>query len=485
MIFFVLLALPPSSHALPISSVSSRSEEERSPISPSRQNLREKQREILILAFFPQIPEAESTREAEKSSIAGRNMADPSPDRKPSDPVPPRGPHHRRAQSELSFRISDNLDLIVDDHHRPPGTAGFDGVGSEDDDLFTTYMDMEKVESKLEDSPSGDRADGNCADRNGGDSKNARPMHNRHRHSNSMDGSMLSASSGLYGEVLEPKKAMAPDKLAELAAIDPKRAKRILANRQSAARSKERKARYISELERKVQTLQTEATTLSAQLTLYQQQPGGLSVNLKKQKFKMVSNAEHYEGEAVLQQTPSHKVLQLRIDCHGINPNHFYNKFLSPSIDLSDFQSMRDTTGLTSENTELKLRLQAMEQQAQLRDALNEALKQEVERLRMATGEVSNPSESFNLGIHQMPYNTSFLSVPHHSMGNHQNMQLPPFHPSQLNISSHQLLSHSQMISEMMKQDPLGRLQELDISRGSTVVKSGPSISVSESSSTF
>lgn len=45
---------------------------------------------------------------------------------------------------------------------------------------------------------------------------------------------------------------------------------RILANRQSAARSKERKARYINELERKVQTLQTEATTLSAQLTLFQ-----------------------------------------------------------------------------------------------------------------------------------------------------------------------------------------------------------------------
>jgi hypothetical protein len=45
---------------------------------------------------------------------------------------------------------------------------------------------------------------------------------------------------------------------------------RILANRQSAARSKERKMRYISELERKVQTLQTEATTLSAQLTMLQ-----------------------------------------------------------------------------------------------------------------------------------------------------------------------------------------------------------------------
>lgn len=45
---------------------------------------------------------------------------------------------------------------------------------------------------------------------------------------------------------------------------------RILANRHSAARSKERKARYILELEHKVQTLQTEATTLSAQLTLFQ-----------------------------------------------------------------------------------------------------------------------------------------------------------------------------------------------------------------------
>jgi len=45
---------------------------------------------------------------------------------------------------------------------------------------------------------------------------------------------------------------------------------RILANRQSAARSKERKMRYIAELERKVQTLQSEATTLSAQLTMLQ-----------------------------------------------------------------------------------------------------------------------------------------------------------------------------------------------------------------------
>ena len=45
---------------------------------------------------------------------------------------------------------------------------------------------------------------------------------------------------------------------------------RILANRRSATRSKERKARYISELERQVQNLQTEATTLFAQFTVFQ-----------------------------------------------------------------------------------------------------------------------------------------------------------------------------------------------------------------------
>ncbi|CAI0375039.1 unnamed protein product [Linum tenue] len=121
----------------------------------------------------------------------------------------------------------------------------------------------------------------------------------------SIDGSTFSLDFG-NGEFnnVELKKIMANEKLTEIALTDPKRAKRILANRQSAARSKERKVRYISELEHKVQTLQTEATTLSAQLTLLQ----------------------------------------------------------------------RDSVGLTNQNNELKFRLQAMEQQAQLRDGMNKHL---------------------------------------------------------------------------------------------------------------
>ncbi|KAI3735049.1 hypothetical protein L6452_14536 [Arctium lappa] len=327
-------------------------------------------------------------------------MQDPSnPNSKPPNAAvfPFRPSHHRRAHSEVNFRLPEDLDLVSDSFDAPSGS--FEELGSEDD-LFSTYMDIEKLGSTLNDGggvldgnrinnavPGGGASDDNYGGGGGGDGEK-RSTRPRHRHSNSVD------SSSLFTESIEAKKAMAPDKLAELWTVDPKRAKRILANRQSAARSKERKARYITELERKVQTLQTEATTLSAQLALFQ----------------------------------------------------------------------RDTTGLSSENTELKLRLQAMEQQAQLRDALNEALKQEVERLRMATGEISRCSDGYNMGmLHHVQYNEASLF---------RNQKQTEYH-----------------------QDPLGRFQGLDISNnnhnnnnrgGSHLVKSeGLSISAGETSGTF
>ncbi|WCJ20067.1 Basic-leucine zipper (bZIP) transcription factor family protein [Euphorbia peplus] len=336
---------------------------------------------------------------------------------------PIRNSGHRRAHSEVNFRIPDDLDLGPDPFKTSgccPSGSSFDELGSEDD-LFCTYMDIEKLGSRPDEGPSvfksdnvgaggGENQAGSGGEGDGGE-KNVRP---RHRYSNSVDGSS-------FLESIEAKKAMAPDKLAELWTVDPKRAKRIIANRQSAARSKERKARYISELERKVQTLQTEATTLSAQLTLFQ----------------------------------------------------------------------RDTTGLTTENTELKLRLQAMEQQAQLRDALNEALKKEVERLKLATGEMITPTDSYNLNMHHMPYAQSSFFPPQsqHRPINTQNMQMPQYHHFQSNMSSAQqpigVASHSHPYPDMLQQDPLGRMQGLDINnRSSVLVKSeGPSISASESSS--
>ncbi|KAL6531153.1 hypothetical protein OROHE_014222 [Orobanche hederae] len=322
--------------------------------------------------------------------------------------------HHRRSHSEVNFRLPEHLDLVSDPFDAPAGS--FEEMGSEDD-LFCSYMDIEKLGaggSGIGDSvfeTAGGGAASEDGDKSGGGNLVAKP---RHRHSNSMD-----SSSMLYNDSssIEAKKAMAPDKLAELWALDPKRAKRILANRQSAARSKERKARYMSELERKVQTLQTEATTLSAQLTLFQ----------------------------------------------------------------------RDTSGLTNENTELKLRLQAMEQQAQLRDALNEALKHEVERLKMATGEISNSSDTFDLAMQHVSYNQSAFFPPMSQSGpnDSQNVQMQHFHPLQTGMPSHN--QYHMISANYVHQDPLGSFQCLDISsRGPQLVKSeGPSMSACESSSTF
>ncbi|CAH9101395.1 unnamed protein product [Cuscuta europaea] len=252
---------------------------------------------------------------------------------------PPKNLGHRRAHSEiltLPDDISFDSDLGI--------VGGFDGPSLSDEteeDLFSMYLDMDKFNSLSatsamqvgESSSSAAMASGSSAPIAGNvPHAAAEKPRVRHQHSQSMDGSTTMNAEMLTSGSEDPspaelKKAMSAAKLAELAVMDPKRAKRIWANRQSAARSKERKMRYISELERKVQTLQTEATSLSAQLTLLQ----------------------------------------------------------------------RDTNGLTAENSELKVRLQTMEQQVHLQDALNDALKEEIQHLKVLTGQgVSNGGPMMN-----------------------------------------------------------------------------------------
>lgn len=294
--------------------------------------------------------------------------------------TPQRGSHHRRAQSESFLQFPDDLlldpDLDLLDSMaidassksessngqnpaklRPAGPTTTPAMTAHFRSLSVDADFFENLGFSSSSAMSGDAADG---DKFGGKAVSADwgiPSRPRHRHSNSMDGSITSSFED--DSVLDGvKKAMAPERLAELALIDPKRAKRILANRQSAARSKERKIRYTSELERKVQTLQTEATTLSAQVTMLQ----------------------------------------------------------------------RDTTGLTSENKELKLRLQAMEQQAHLRDALNDTLREEVQRLKIATG-------------HMPAVN-----------GNNFNRMLPQF--SSLHFGSHQTNQQQQPQEQMHMAQP-------------------------------
>ncbi|KAL0363942.1 UNVERIFIED_CONTAM: Transcription factor VIP1 [Sesamum angustifolium] len=103
----------------------------------------------------------------------------------------------------------------------------------------------------------------------------------------------------------------------------------------------------------------------------------------------------------------------------------------------------RDTTGLTVENKELKLKLQAMEQQAHLRDALNEALRDELQWLKITAGQGPGVNGN-NRG------STSQLSSqpPIHYFGNHQaqqqQQQQRPLHTPRTSSNNPRLSGQSQ-----------------------------------------
>ncbi|KAF0898452.1 hypothetical protein E2562_007288 [Oryza meyeriana var. granulata] len=81
--------------------------------------------------------------------------------------------------------------------------------------------------------------------------------------------------NGEFSEA-EKKTIMESESLSELVLTDPKKVKKILSNRRSAKRSKERKLKHKVALERKLQLLQMEITKLSQQLMMVQREFSGL-----------------------------------------------------------------------------------------------------------------------------------------------------------------------------------------------------------------
>ncbi|GAU46705.1 hypothetical protein TSUD_287940 [Trifolium subterraneum] len=328
--------------------------------------------------------------------------------------MPERGSHHRRSHSDTTFRFAANLDDLLlfdpsdfDISNLPLPSPVSDAVpmtvdSDESNGKSTSaarHLRSLSVDSEFFDGL-GFGSGGGGGD--GGEKSEERKV-NRHRHSNSMDGSSTTSFDVDENSMVMidgVKKSMPPEKLAELALIDPKRAKRILANRQSAARSKERKTRYTSELERKVQTLQTEATNLSAQLTILQvTAPSRVRVAQTSDAVGAVRIAGAIAD-------------WIGVDAAAINDSAFFiglasvQKYCAQMQDFTGayllcltttgFCRLRDTNDLTSQNKELKMKLEAFEQQAQLREDLNEALKKELQRLRAQknhlTAIAGNPS---------------------------------------------------------------------------------------------
>ncbi|XP_068664409.1 basic leucine zipper 61-like [Aristolochia californica] len=101
--------------------------------------------------------------------------------------------------------------------------------------------------------------------------------------------------------------------------IDPKRVKRILANRQSAQRSRVRKLQYISELERSVTSLQTEVSALSPRVAFLDHQRLVLNVDNSALKQRIAALAQDKIFKDAHQEALKHEIERLRQVYHQQN----------------------------------------------------------------------------------------------------------------------------------------------------------------------
>ncbi|KAJ6422039.1 hypothetical protein OIU84_027054 [Salix udensis] len=101
--------------------------------------------------------------------------------------------------------------------------------------------------------------------------------------------------------------------------IDPKRVKRILANRQSAQRSRVRKLQYISELERSVTSLQAEVSVLSPRVAYLDHRRLLLNVDNSSLKQRIAALAQDKIFKDAHQEALKREIERLRQVYHQQN----------------------------------------------------------------------------------------------------------------------------------------------------------------------
>ncbi|KAG0584027.1 hypothetical protein M758_3G180400 [Ceratodon purpureus] len=125
--------------------------------------------------------------------------------------------------------------------------------------------------------------------------------------------------------------------------LDPKRAKRILANRQSAQRSRVRKLQYISELERSVTALQSEVSTMAPQVAFFEHRRAVLNVdnNAIKQKMAALVQGQRFKdahNEALQKEVQRLRQLYQQQQHQMQQPQHLQSGAPTSAYDLQHQQ---------------------------------------------------------------------------------------------------------------------------------------------------
>jgi hypothetical protein len=152
--------------------------------------------------------------------------------------MPERGSHHRRSHSDTTFRFAANFDDLLlfdpsdfDISNLPLPSPVSDAVPMTVDSDESNGKSTSAARHLRSLSVDSEFFDGLGFGGGGGGEKIEERKVNRHRHSNSMDGSSTTSFDVEENSMVMidgVKKSMPPEKLAELALIDPKRAKRFI-----------------------------------------------------------------------------------------------------------------------------------------------------------------------------------------------------------------------------------------------------------------
>ncbi|CAN6558220.1 unnamed protein product [Malus baccata var. baccata] len=211
-----------------------------------------------------------------------------------------RGAHRRSASDSIAFLESP---LILDEecrnptatmmhHHGSTNNLGFDRL--DDEQLMSMFSDDMSVtvpptiSSSNPSTPSDQNSNNDENNINNGNNNNMKPLMlhlDQQQQPKTEPGEVESSSCEADANAQShPPPPTSP--------ADPKRVKRILANRQSAQRSRVRKLQYISELERSVTTLQSEVSALSPRVAFLDHQRLILNVDNSALKQRIAALAQ-------------------------------------------------------------------------------------------------------------------------------------------------------------------------------------------------
>ncbi|GAV64036.1 bZIP_2 domain-containing protein [Cephalotus follicularis] len=223
-----------------------------------------------------------------------------------------RGTHRRSASDSIAFLEVPSVEECQNSSTKMHETYVFDRL--DDEQLMSMFSDEMGLTMPPTSNPS------TPSDQNSNNDEKPSPLDHQQQHQQQQQQQPKNEPTEVDSSCnLESQGTQFPANSNGDSIIDPKRVKRILANRQSAQRSRVRKLQYISELERSVTTLQTEVSALSPRVAFLDHQRLILNVDNSALKQQIAALAQDKIFKDAHQEALKKEIERLRQVYHQQN----------------------------------------------------------------------------------------------------------------------------------------------------------------------